>query len=143
LSREPILIHKTEESELECDFCKETLGHMIFHWNETKKEHTCPECKNSSEDDNPFLCTNCLKIDNSNEFYPSKFLHQQQSKYIKFEQAFGVRCDDCYIYLGAFLAERSELDMDDYSICKTCKRDFSSTKDTFGMFCSKCRLGKR
>jgi len=141
LSKVPILFHKTEESKLECDFCKETLGHMIFHWNETEKQRTCPECKNSTEVDNPFLCTNCLKIGNSNEFYPSEFLHQQQSKYIKFDQAFGVSCDDCYIYLGAFLAEDSHLDF--VPICKTCKKDFLSMKDTIGMFCSKCRVGKR
>ena len=140
MSKVPILFHKTEESKLEFDFCKETLGHIIFHWNETKKEHTCPECKNSSEDDNPFLCTNCLKIDNSNEFYPSELLYQE-TKYMKFDQAFGVSCDDCHIYLGLFLAEG--LQMDDYLICKTCKRDFSSTKDTRGMFCSKCRVEKR
>jgi len=140
LSRESILFHKTEESELECDFCKETLGHIIFHWNETKKQHTCPECKNSSENDDPFLCTICLKIDNSNRFNPSEFLHQN-TKYGKFDQAVGLRCDDCHAYLGSFFVKDSYLDFD--PICKTCEKDFSTMKDAVDFFCSKCRGRKR
>ena len=140
MSKEPILFHNTEESKLECDFCKETLGHIILHWNETKKEHTCPECKNSSEDDSPFLCTNCFKIDNSNRFRPDVFIYPE-TKYVKFDQALGISCNDCRIYMGSFLVTDSSFDFD--RICKTCKIDFLSTKDTFGFFCSKCRVGKR
>jgi len=109
-----------------------------------KKQHTCPECKpeckNSSENDDPFLCTICLKIDNSNRFNPSEFLHQN-TKYRKFEQAVGVSCDDCYAYLGSFFIKDSYLDFD--PICKTCEKDFLSMKDTVGFFCSKCRGRKR
>lgn len=138
---EQILFHVADELELDCDFCKETLGYIIFHWNETKKEHTCPECKNSHDADDPFLCKDCLKIENSNGFCTCKFI-SQWNKYEKFDQAFETRCDGCKIFLGSFLFIHSS--DDDNPICKTCKRDFFSAKTVSVMtYCSKCRIRKR
>ena len=135
------LYHSTEEVVIDCDFCRKILGYFVFHWNKTKKEHTCPECKKSPDVVDPFLCKNCFKIDNSNEFYPCEFLFQH-TKYMKFDQALGIRCDDCTNYLGSFLVEH--LPNDDYLICKTCKKDFLASKThSVRIYCSKCRIRKR